>query len=144
MTRQYPSPSLPAPVRSLAKVDIGGDGVRVMKVKVAADQVLQRSSGWRELLEKRMQAVSDPEDEGLYRKRLADDFADQMASDRAFIECQQTIGPRLGEIYERFVLTRVDPDEAIPEYEKALEIEPTNGYYYIRLEAAKAQVQKSP
>lgn len=69
----------------------------------------------------------------MWHNFLADDLANQLNSDTAVLECRQASKPKLGEIYQRYVLTRVSPDEVISEYREAIKARPKDASYHYKL-----------
>jgi hypothetical protein len=86
-----------------------------------------------ETLRKCRSLKTDPEDAGMYHNFLADSFANQLKSDVDFISCQQAARPRLGEILQRYILTRMSPDEVISEYKEAIAAKPQEANYHSKL-----------
>ena len=76
---------------------------------------------------------TDPEEAGMWHNFLADDLANQLADDKVFMERRRASQPGIREIIERFVLTRVSPDEVISEYREAVKWRPKNASYQFKL-----------
>ena len=86
-----------------------------------------------ETLRKCYPLKTDPKYAALYHNYLANWLADLAKGDAAFVECRQAARPDLGEIYRRYLLTRISPDEVISEYRAAVTAEPKNASYHSKL-----------
>ncbi len=78
---------------------------------------------------------TDPEEAGMYHNYLATDLADQMGKDADFLTCREQARPKLGDIYQRYMLTRISPDEVISEYRAAIQARPKEASYQSKLGA---------
>ncbi|MDO8586340.1 MAG: WG repeat-containing protein [Armatimonadota bacterium] len=86
-----------------------------------------------ETLRKCRSLKTDPEYAGMYHNHLADDLAARIDDDATLLTCRQASKPKLGEIYRRYVLTRVSPDEVIYEYREAVKASPKEASYHSKL-----------
>ena len=75
---------------------------------------------------------TDVERSAFWHGVLARDFERQLDSDNAFTSCQQAVKPTLAEIYQRYVLARVNPDEVFSQYREAIKDEPKDASYHFR------------
>lgn len=102
------------------------------KILVNDGQIAQGLETWR----KCYGLGTDPLYAGKYHNYLARDLEELADNNTGFISCHQADRPTLPEIYERYVLTRVAPDEVVSEYREAAKASPKNASYHSDLAGA--------
>ncbi|MCJ7664096.1 MAG: WG repeat-containing protein, partial [Desulfobacterales bacterium] len=93
-------------------------------------------------------AQAPDKDKAKWHVALADNLKEQEERDTEFMECQRPVSamhfiecrspivPTLAEIYQRYVVTRANPDEVIAEFRQAITLEPKNALYHAKLAEA--------